>query len=219
MTYTVEKIIAVLKAKGYAVFEDDSKNYNLNIVGIRSANNVPNAFDDLFTVFWKFKGEWHLRAFPCTTDPGLYWLKNPMQTLGTAIVKEGQYRGVWQIGLHQGKYKALCQRKPIIIIRDFDRDGELDFNSGRETTGIYGINGHRANENGKSIFVDKWSAGCQVLQNREIFNPDNQAVKCFEFDYLMSLCDKSAAIWGNSFTYTLINEKDFKDSNTKADTI
>ena len=215
MTYTVEKIIAVLKAKGHAVFEDDKKNYNLNIVGIRSANNIPDSFDDLITVFWKFNGEWHFRVFPCTTDPGLYWLKHPMQALGTAIVKEGQYRGVWQIALHQGKYKALCQRKPITIIRDFDRDGQLDFDSARQETGIYGINGHRANENGKSIAVGQWSAGCQVLQNREIFNPDNQSVRVFEFDYFMSLCDKAAANFGNSFTYTLINEKDFKDSNNK----
>lgn len=46
MTYTIDKIISVLKAKGYPVAEDDTKNYNLNLVGIRSLNNSVNSFDD-----------------------------------------------------------------------------------------------------------------------------------------------------------------------------
>ena len=198
-----------MKASGYAVFENDVKNYNLNIAGIRHTTNVPNAFDDLLCVFWKYNGAWTLRVFPCTTDPGTYWLKNPENKLGTAIVKEGQYKGVWKLGLHQGKYKALVQKNPITVIRDFDRDNELDYDSGKEETGIFGINCHRANENGKSVNVDKWSAGCQVLQNREIFHPENQAEKVFEFDYLLHLCDKAKENFSDSFTYTLLNEKQF----------
>jgi len=237
ITYTIQSIIAVLKAKGYALFEDDSKNYNLNLIGVRSNGATPNSFDDLMIVIWKHQGEWNMRAFPITTDPGTYWLEHPIQELGAAIVKEGQYRGLWQKALHQGKYAALCQRKPITVIRDFNKDNRLDFETPdltglrvatteaggetlreyfeedhlvwRESSGLYGINCHRASENGHSINVDKWSAGCQVLQNREIINPDNQAVKVFEFDYFMHLVDQAIANWGNSFTYTLINENDF----------
>ena len=46
----------------------------------------------------------------CTTLPGLYWLENPMNSKGCAILKEGQYKGVYEIDLHNGKYEAICQR-------------------------------------------------------------------------------------------------------------
>lgn len=222
MTYTIDKIIAVLKAKGYPIMEDDKKNYNLNLVGIRTLNNAVNSFDDLMTVFWKFNGLWTLRVFPCTTDPGLKGLITPQNPNGTAIVKEGHYKDLWHIGMHQGKYKALTQFNPVNVIRDYDKDAVLDFDSAREETGIFGINCHRANENGKSVQVDGWSLGCQVLQNRQIANPDNQMVRVFEFDYFMHLCqNKVDAGNGTGFSYSLINSKDFevKVSNIVSDNI
>lgn len=211
MTYTLERIIAVVKAKGYSLNEEDSKDFNLNIVGIRRNTNVPNSFDDILAVFWKYNGDWTLRTFPCTTDPGTYWLLNPSKELGTAIVKEGQYKKLWKIGLHQGKYKALVQANPIMVIRDFDKDNQLDYDSVKQESGFFGINCHRANENGKSASVDKWSAGCQVLQNREVLHPDypSQTIKVFEYDYLTMLWDRKVQNWGDLFDYTLINEKDF----------
>ena len=143
---------------------------------------------------WKYKGRWNLIEFGCTTEAGLYYLQNPINNKGTAIVKEGQYAGVWQQGMHQGKYQALVQRKPITVVRDFDRDLEYDFNSGVEETGLFGINCHRSSANVESIIVNRWSAGCQVLAN-----PD-------EFKILMKLCEYASHSWGNSFTYTLINQ-------------
>ncbi len=209
MTYTVDKIIAILKSKNYILCDNDDKNYNLNIVGIRSNAGKENVFNDLICVFWKYNGVWTLRSFPATTDPGTYWLNHPENPLGTAIVKEGQYHALWKIGMHQGKYKALVQLSAVTVFRDSDKDSELDLESSNIETGIFGINCHRANENGKSVSVDKWSAGCQVLQNREIFNPENQSVKVFEFDYFMDLCEKAKENWGDHFSYTLINENDF----------
>lgn len=234
-----------MKRKGYIIRDDDSKPFNVNIVGIRSATQTPNSFDDQMNVFWKFNGNWNTRIFPCTTDPGTYWLNHPSNPLGTGILKEGQWNDAFQIALHQGKYKALCQRSPLTVIRDFNLDNKLDFyapdlsnkihkqinNPGevinewyddskkliwREATGLYGVNIHRASENGQSIIVDKWSAACQVLQNRYIFNPDNQAVKVFEFDYFIYLMDKAAEIHGNKFSYTLLNQKDFISSFNSA---
>lgn len=211
MSYTIEKITSVLKSKAYPYLEDDKKPHNLNLVGIRTAGTAVNSFDDTMAVFWKYNGLWTLRIFPCTTDPGVTGLITPMNPKGTAIVKEGHYKDVWHIGMHQGKYKALTQKNPITVIRDFDRDKELDFNSGKEETGLFGINCHRANENGKSIQVDGWSQGCQVLQNKQINNPDNQAVKVFEFDYFMNLCQRKVdAGNGYSFSYSLVNSRDFQ---------
>lgn len=208
MKVVIEDLLKVASNKGYKIFDNDTKDYNLNIWGIRHTSNKPNSFDDLIVDFWKFDGKWNIRTYPATTDPGTYWLQNPQAKLGTAIVKEGQYPGLWKIGLHQGSYKALVQKSPITVIRDNDKDNELDFDSKSSETGIFGINNHRANENGKSVNVDKWSAGCQVMQNREIFNPDNVLVKVHEFDYHLHLCELASERHGNSFTYTLIGESD-----------
>ncbi len=54
------------------------------------------------------------------------------------------------------------------------------------------------------------------MQNREIFNPDNNSVKVFEFDYHLHICELAAAIHGNSFTYTLIRESDLQSVQSEA---
>lgn len=215
MTITLDKIISVLKLKNYPIHEEDRTNYNLNLVGIRHNSSVPNAFDDLLCVFWRFNGNWTFRVFPCTTDPGTTCLNTPQNPKGTAIVKEGYYPKLWHIGMHQGKYKALTQLSNIIVFRDSNKDGVLDMTPGTEQTGVFGINCHRANENGKSIQVDGWSAGCQVLQNRQVNSPDNQMLKIFEFDYFMHLCDMQVQkATRDTFDYALINEKDFVTNNS-----
>ena len=58
---------------------------------------------------------------------------------------------------------------------------------------------HHASQTGKSTNVDNWSAGCQVIADIKNWN---------EF---IGLCQESVKIFGNSFTYTLINEKDLDD--------
>ena len=118
--------------------------------------------------------------------------------MGTAILKEGQYPGSHKVGLHKG-YKALQQMGNLTIIRDYNKDGVLDYSSGKESTGnSYCINIHRATQSGKSLTVDKWSAGCQVLADS------------FQFDQLMGMCSQAIIHWGNAFTYTLINSNDLK---------
>ena len=183
----------LLKMKGYKVFD---RPYELNIVGIRKDNNVPNKFDDTLYVFWKTdSGSWEGKYYTITTDPGTYWLKNPMQDLGAAILKEGQYENAYKLGLHRGEYKALVQQKPVTIYRDYDRNAILDFNNGRETTGLYGINIHRSSATGTSQNVDKWSAGCQVFENGQ------------DFANFIQLAEKHNSLYGNNFTYTLIDER------------
>jgi len=196
---TVEKLIDVMKRKKYVVFVNDTKNYNLNIVGVRSKNRQAGKFDDKLYIFWKYKGQWTIRCFPITTDPGRYYLNNPLSPTGTAILKPGQYRGIWAIGLHRGKYKALVQVKPVTVIRDYNKDNILDFDSKREETGLFGINLHRALREAITVDVGKFSAGCQVTANSK------------DFDEIMDLAEKAAAIYGNSFSYTLLEESDFDD--------
>lgn len=192
----LEYILAVMNKKQYRVFENESA-FDLNIVAIRTRELKANRFDDFLTVFYRMHGEWIFNLFKCSTDPGTYWLENPMSNLGTAILKEGQYRNAYRLGKHRGKYAALIQNSPLTVIRDANRDGFLDLNSGIERTGYFGINIHRASAHNESIQVDKWSAGCQVL-----CDPN-------QYEFFIKLCRRGKEAFGNSFTYTLLNENDF----------
>ena len=97
-----------------------------------------------------------------------------------------------RLGLHKGQYEALVQNKQVNVYRDNNKDNILDFNIGTKDLGIFGINIHRSNPNTESTIVDGWSAGCTVFKKAEDFNN------------FMEICNKSKAIYGNSFTYTLL---------------
>jgi hypothetical protein len=186
----------VLK-KGYAFFDND-KPYNLNIIGARRINNaIPNKFDDTIVVIYRDRQkQWEVFTAEITTDPGLYWLMNPINVKGTAILVPGQYRGVYERDLHQGKYEALCQRGgEVQVYRDADGDRRHDISEDKIDTGFFGINIHKAGRS--SVQVDKWSAGCQVFARSE------------DFATFMDLTEESAERYGNSFTYTLLLETDF----------
>jgi hypothetical protein len=186
-----EKIFA---RKGYTFFTKGD--YNLNIIGVRHKGaKVTNHFDDCLVVIYNTANEKNVkRVFICTTLPGKKAMEHPMQIKGTAILKEGQYRGAYKIGYHKGKYKALTQAKPLPVYRDGNKDNTFDLNPISIDKGIFGINIHKAGDN--STLVDGWSYGCQVLS------------KSIDFNALMRLVERSASIYGNSFTYTLINEED-----------
>ena len=136
-------------------------------------------------------------CFKATTDPGSHWEKNLLNKDGVAILVPGQYRGSHKIRKHQGKYEALCQKKEVKVYRDNNKDGVYDMLEENIHEGIYGINIHKAGSrvNG-STQIDKWSAGCQVFSKESDFNQ------------LMELAYKAKDLYGNSFTYTLIESKD-----------
>lgn len=195
------KLRAILRHKRYELY---TRPYELNIVGLRGNSTEPNKFDDEIHVFYRISPiKWNYHVFKATTDPGTFWLKNPLQKQGTAILSEGQYLNTYQLGMHQGKYKALVQRKPVTVIRDYDRNAKLDFLNGTKTTGLYGINIHRANKTGTTRTVDKYSAGCQVFENADAFQ---------EF---LKLCEHHSQLYGNKFTYTLIDFRAVKRENIR----
>ena len=191
--YDFEKLF---KAKGYVWFTKG--NYNLNIIGIRSNNNnkVTNKYDDMLVVDYN-TGNGHKRVcYTITTEPGIYYIENLCNSNGAAILVPGQYRGCWQIGLHRGKYRALCQKKEVKVYRDNNKNMIYDMNPENINKGIFGINIHRSNETYTRNTIDKYSAGCQVFNNP------------VEFNAFMRLCKEQRKLYGNSFTYTLINEED-----------
>lgn len=191
---TVEKLEAALKKKGYAFFMNDTKDYNINIIGIRSNDMTPDLFNDLIVVCWKYKGKWYIKKYDCTTDPGLYYLQKPMNVKGTAIMVPGQYRGAYEVGKHKG-YTALRQKKPMKYWRDNNKDNRYDI-GGKVYEEIGYTDIHRANEYLKSKYVGQWSAGCQVIADPK------------DWKEFITICRNSANAFGNSFTYTLITEND-----------
>jgi len=191
----IKDIIRVMTRKGYSLFETDTRPFNLNYVGIRDITSV-NTFNDWLVMFWKYKGQWSSFWRLGTTDPGTYFLNEKMgNSLGTALLKEGQYRGAWKLGLHRGKYKALVQRKEVTVIRDANKDGKLNMD-GDEYTGYFGINHHHAGKD--STAVNNWSAGCQTDSNLALYN------------IAVQLWEASAEEWGEGLTYTLLNVTDFR---------
>ena len=200
---TVERIIEVMNDKNYRVYDTPTIDYNLNIVGIRSIYAEPKRFDDLLVVFHHFLGQWYVFYYPITTDPSLHYLRNPMNPRGTAILKEGQYRATYKIDIHNrgrsGGHKALCQRlDDVTVYRDSNRDGRLDILPGTEQTGRFGINIHRGPRG--AVWDPEntiYSAGCQVFADER------------HFQEFMQKCEFGRQAFGNSFTYTLLHERDF----------
>lgn len=196
---SIEQIKEVFYKKNY-VFFDNMKPYNLNLFGVRSSNGQPNRFDDLIVVAYRDKDfNWKIDNYKATTDPGRYWLLNPMNVKGTAILVEDQYRSTFMMGLHKG-YPALVQKSIVRVYRDRNRDENLDFNKKTIEEGYFSINIHRASTLYVSVFVEKWSAGCQVIASYKKYR-----------DNFIPLLMKQSLRYGNSFTYTLLNEKDFKE--------
>lgn len=182
-----------LKNSKWVVYE---KPYQINMVGFRSTNTKANRFDDMFVCFFKNKnGFWEINKYPCTTDTGTYWLLNPMTEGGTAMLQAGQYVNAYQLGFHRGQYKAFVQRGEVLIRRDYNKNNRLDFMNGKLMKGYYGINIHRASSNGTTKYVDKYSAGCQVLANSS------------DFAELISLGERHENLYGNQFTYGLIDNR------------
>ena len=193
---SVEEIKKTIQSKGYVWFEDGD--YNLNIIGMRNSdtkNKVTNMFDDTLYLVFKVNGSWLNINYQITTDPGTKWIMKHNLKDGFARLVPGQYRRVYSIDLHQGKYEALCQRNGNVkVYRDINRD--MLYDETKITEGMYGINIHKAGSN--SSYVNDWSGGCNVFKREE------------DFDRFMGIVKTAAKVWGNKFTYTLIESKDIK---------
>lgn len=132
---------------------------HFHLIGVRSKADIINKFDDKF---YLINGT-QMIEFEGTTNPGTYWHENfDPKKGGVALLKEGQWINCWTLGKHRGMYDAWVQAKPVTVYRDADKDGKSEKTSVTQN-GIFGINVHRASENSISKFIDKWSAGCAVI--------------------------------------------------------
>tara|TARA_R110002012_G_scaffold27653_2_gene88233 strand:+ start:264 stop:839 length:576 start_codon:yes stop_codon:yes gene_type:complete len=186
-------LLKKVQAKGYRIFTNGQ--YNLNIIGIRHRGK-PNQFDDTIALVYRDEtGGWVQREFTCTTDPGAYWTNNPMRTSGTAVLCPGQYKS-YSIDKHRGQYDALCQRLGPVKVWRTPAGEKIEWDSFDEgKAGNYSINIHSSGSH-LSTEVNKWSAGCTVLADP------------LEWYTFMRIVKKSAELYGNAFTYTLLEEED-----------
>jgi hypothetical protein len=202
----LENIIDEMQSLGYAI---DIRPNKLNIVGIRDASvAVPENYSDNIAYFWwDDNGNLQGKVAEATTTPGVQYLNNPLADAatsgGTAILKQGQYKNAYQIGIHRGKYEALVQAKPVTVIRDNDRNSILNYFA-NTTTGLYGINIHRSTASYASEdTIGPDSAGCQVFRWIDDFND------------MMSKARRSRDLYGNNFTYTLIDKREQLQNDRK----
>jgi hypothetical protein len=193
----INKVQQIFRRKGYAFFEKGD--YNLNIIGVRRELRIANKFDDTLLCLYKEKGNWIWKEYAITTDAGRYWLQNPTNEKGCALLVPNQYRGVYKLDKHNGKYTALCQRLgEVEVYRDNNRDMVLDFDPATIESGMFGINIHSSNPYTESTEVGKWSAGCQVFARK------------MDYDEFIDTCEIAANKWGNKFSYTLLTKQDIR---------
>ena len=189
----IPEVLKAVKEQGFVVFTQGD--YNLNIVGVRHPNQLPDIFNDSLYCIFKVSGEWEVHKFEVTTDPSIYWLMHPMRGDGTAILKHPQQmRASYKLGTHKGTYPCLVQCKPVQVWRDNNCDEIIDNYSKLTNSSSWGIQIHRANSKWKSKRISKWSAGCTVFSDPQ------------EYDKFMKIIQKSIEVhptW-DKFTYTLI---------------
>lgn len=203
-----DRIVSAYEKKGHTFYTN--RTYNLNVGAIRSMNSKSNEFDDiLFTAYYEDLRKPVIHCWPATTDPGKYWLQNPMNKNGTAIVVPGQYRNSHCLGLHgrssSSPYAALEQCGDMLYVRDNNKDTKLDFDLYRDPVKLaaFGFRGniktniHRASAWKIIRLIERYSAGCQVLQNPK------------DFDMLIRLYQVYLQKgFPNRVTYTLFEEID-----------
>jgi hypothetical protein len=92
------QVTGAMKTLGYTLYDGidragRKRNYDLNLFGVRTANIVAGAFDDWLGVFWMNwdSDGWEYHVWPATTDPGTFYLDQPLNVSGTAILVDGRY--------------------------------------------------------------------------------------------------------------------------------
>jgi hypothetical protein len=195
------RVKALLRQHKFALF---TRPYELNIIGLRNRPRKANSFDDEMHVFYHTEdGKVKYHRFICTTDPGVFWLENPMNGRGTAILKQGQYRNAYALGKHRSTTDALVQIKPVVVLIDNDRNSLLNFKSKTEERGLFGMNIHPAFGREPRKTVDRNSAGCQVIAADK------------DMALLLQMARRHRDRYGNEFTYTLLDFRQLRDETIK----
>jgi len=165
--------------------------------GIRNNDMTAGIFNDFLGIY--HTGSDKLEIHTGTVDPSSYYMSNPINPKGTAVMKSGHYPNSYKLGLHKG-YKALVQCKRINFYRitkqmwEADNRGipkeqrKINLKAKPIENAIIGANQHRASAFNISQDVGMWSAGCQVRNNPTQYSNfilDCEASKQPFFDYIL----------------------------------
>jgi hypothetical protein len=159
-----DKIFAKFKELNYTPPE-------FMLIAIRDETNIES--DVINDKLGYIKGN-EISLCPGTTDPGLYWMNNPMNSDGCAhIVSNVLYPQVYRLGLHGKKgsdtaHDAFVQYGELTVARSKTLK--------EYTSGIYKLyTGKNFMTNyhamlGRLQKIGRWSAGCLVCQYIEDLN-------------------------------------------------
>ena len=189
-----EKLEEVFEKKKYKFFTSP---LSVNIFAIRCETGT-DEFDDIIGIaYYDSFGDFSLHTFKGTTEPGRFYLNNPLREEGCAIMVENQYLGVYEVGPHgRTGYEACRQAKNIKVYRDNNGNNQHDLDPSTIQEGIFYTNIHHGWDAAK---VGKNSAGCIVIQSKQQFT-----------NIFMPLVKQSAKLCGKRFSFTLLNKKDFE---------
>lgn len=147
-----------------------------NIVYLEGANmdgtlndDRIDVFNDLRLLFWidGQTGQLQTRAWQATTEPGKFFTDRPLNPLGAARIKFGQY-AAWSVGKHHpgkpGEHEALRQTADVSVYRDLNKDHERQ--GDRVETGIFFINQHWGYDRPEDN-IGRTSAGCLVGRTKK----------------------------------------------------
>jgi len=192
---SLDDVKSVMANKGYKVFTEEGIP---NIVGIRNTIKKTDNYIDRCFVWWIENGAEVSHDYTITTRDGAYYLENPINDKGSAILVPDQYINCWELGMHRGKQFALCQKDGVVrVYRDNNQDDIIDCNPASEDVGYFGIDLHHAGTDDSPI-IGKWSAGCQVWR----YNQRHQ-------DLMNKFKELSEKNKYKKFTYTLLLQEDF----------
>ena len=189
----IDRLKGLLKRRKFVLF---TRPYELNIVGLRNKNM--KAYDEIH-VFYKINDRnWNYHVFGAITDTAFVWKdKAPI------LLKEGQYIDAYSTGEYtfpdgNQKTEALIEAKLVSVITDFDRKAFIP--NGKVRSELAGINIIPPFYQGKELTIDEKDEGSQVFVSEE------------NFAVFMLLCSKHKELYGNQFTYSLI---DFRSAKKK----
>ncbi|MBL7051091.1 hypothetical protein ISS04_02910 [Candidatus Woesearchaeota archaeon] len=124
--YDLDKVIKVMKNKGYKIFTEPFK---ANIVGVRTPSPIDD-FNDTLILFWYDENNnLNVKQYRFTTDPGAVWLEGDkyleVNKKGIAILKENQYIDAYRLGLHHGGRKNIIKSKLYDFLKPITNEGKL----------------------------------------------------------------------------------------------
>lgn len=196
-----EKIKNRLKDEGYRIFD---RLFELNIVGLRKANSRPGHFDDELHVFAKVSdSEWVHHVFNIVTDPGTYWMNKKGKPKNSLMLAQGQYKDSYAILQKSKGTTILKQINPVEVYENYDRKAVIDLFKGKKKKGLFSINFIQAKSNGKYLFLSTDMENAQVFQRKE------------DFVQFIQMCQGHEKLYGNKFTYTLLDERESKRSGMR----